>query len=45
MRLQGSFSAASHASLKDLRSGAEKMGAFWTWAIPAHSAADGYRNR
>lgn len=45
MKLRGSFSAASSASLKDLRLGSEEMGAFWTWAIPAHSAADGYRNR
>lgn len=45
MKLQGSFSAASRASLRDLRSGAEEMEAFWTWAIAAHSAADGYRNR
>lgn len=45
MKLQGSFPAASHASPRDIRSGSEEMGAFWTWAIPAHSAADGYRNR
>ena len=45
VKLQGSFPAASRASPKDIRSGSEEMGAFWTWAIPAHSAADGYRNR
>lgn len=45
MKLQGSFSAASRASPKDIGSGSEEMGAFWTWAIPAHSAADGNRNR
>lgn len=43
--MQSGFSAASRASLQNLRSGAEEMGAFWTWAIAAHSAADGYRNR
>lgn len=45
MKLQGSFPAASRVSPTDIRSGSEEMGAFWTWAIPAHSAADGYRNR
>lgn len=45
VKLQGSFSAASRAELQDLRPGSEEIGAFWTWAIAAHSAADGYRNR